>query len=558
MAEPEAPPLSRGKTAVFGLVTLLVPFLAFGLIEVGFRLSSADAPASDPYINISPFSMFTRLELGDEAYYRITHRYGYAKRKTTFPIRKPANGLRIIALGGSACAGWPHQPSETFERYLEQALAAAFPERKIEVINAGAHGFASYRVRRILDEILPLDPDAVIVYSGNNEFLEDREYRQAGRSVVEALSRNLRAVQWLRERLIGPRMELPGEKLREAGMFFLQKAKGEALELRKNPAKFANVKAHYAASMEYMVGEAGKRGVPVLLFTVPVNLGDWLPTVSHSRLEGEPRREWQRFYRLGRRGLLQGEVAEGIPWMRRAIELEPEHAETHFWLGRLLEAEGQTGPALESYKRARDLDYNPFRAHGDFNLTLRRIASERDHVLLVDLEREFERASERGIPGFDLFLDYVHPTKRGNLVIAEAAFRTLVQDGVLPAAPRTVEFRRKDARYGSEGKPYDEWNDLSLQTRLYKIYALNQQHQAAIDKIEHVVRLARGGRIAGDVWKLPAHRKPELEEAYNVLQRYEALRRRDILGLPVDSAERESAKRRLEAFYEERFDFENL
>jgi tetratricopeptide (TPR) repeat protein len=558
MAEPEAPPLSRGKTAVFGLVTLLVPVLAFGLIEAGFRLASAGAAAEDPYINISPFSMFSRLELNDEAYYRITHRYGYAKRKTTFPIRKPANGLRIIALGGSACAGWPHNEPETFERYLEQALAPAFPDRKIEVINAGAHGFASYRLRRIFDEILPLDPDAVILYSGNNEFLEDREYRLVGRRVVDALSRNLRSVQWLRERLSGPRMELPGEKLQDARTFFWKKAKGEALELRKNPAKFADVKAHYAASIEYMVGEAGKRGVPVLLFTVPVNLRDWLPTASHSRLEGEAQREWQRFYHLGQRGLLQGDTDAGIQWMRRAIELEPEHAASHFWLGRLLEKEGQTGPALESYKRARDLDYNPFRAHGDFNLTLRRIASERDHALLVDLEREFERASRRGIPGFDLFLDYVHPTKRGNLVIAEAAFRTLVQDGVLPAGPRTVEFRREDELYGSEGEPYDERNDLKLQTRLYKIYALNQQHQAAIDQIEHVLRLAKAGRADGDVWKLKPAMKPELEQAYNALQRYEALRRRDILGLPVESAERELAKQRLEAFYEERYDFDRL
>lgn len=558
MAEPEAPPLSRGKTAVFGVVTLLVPLLVFGLIEVGFRLSSAGEPASDPYINISPFSMFTRLELNDEAYYRITHRYGYANRKTTFPIRKPDDGLRIIALGGSACAGWPHEPPETFERYLEQALTAAFPDRKVEVINAGAHGFASYRVRRVFDEILPLEPDAVILYGGNNEFLEDREYRHAGRWVVEALSRNLRSVQWLRERLLGPRMELPGQKLREAGTFFEKKAKGEPLELRENPAKFAKVKAHYATSMEYMVGEAGKRGVPVLLFTVPVNLRDWLPTASHSSLEGERQREWERLYRLGRRGLIQGETAEGIQWMRKAIELEPEHAESHFWLGRLLEAEGQTEAALESYKRARDLDYNPFRAHGDFNLTLRRIASERDHVWLVDLEREFERASRRGIPGFDLFLDYVHPTKRGNLVIAKAAFRALVQDGLLPAAPDTVEFQREDEPYGRTGKPYDEWNYLPLQTRLYKIYALNQQHQAAIDKIEHVMRLLKRERTDGGARKVSAFVKAELEEAHNVLQRYVALRRRDILGLPVDPAERERAEQQLEAFYEERYDFEHL
>ena len=555
MSEPEALSLSRGKTMVFRLVAILISVLGLALIEVGFRLFSADAPASDPYVNISPFSIFSRGRLHGQDYYRITHRYGYANRKTTFPVQKPANGIRVIALGGSACASWPHPAEETFDRYLEQALRAAYPDQIVEVINAAAHGFASYRVRRIFDEILPLAPDAVIIYSGNNEFLERREYSLSGRSLAEALSRNLHVVRWLRGRFARPKTELPGEELKDVAMFFWKKAKQEALELREDPAKFAKVKAHYAASIEYMLEEAGKRGIPVLLFTVPVNLRDWLPTVSHSSPEAERRQEWQRWYHLGQRGLLQNEVAEGIQSMRRAIELEPEHAESHFWLGRLLELDGQTDPALASYKRARDLDYNPFRAHGEFNSTLRQIADLHDHVLLVDLASEFERLSERGIPGFDLFLDYVHPNKRGNLAIAKAAFHTLVQDGVLPAAPRTLEFRRRDLPYGPEGKVYDEEADLKLQHRMFRIYALNHQHQAAIDKVEDLVWLATGQRVEGDPANLPLSLRRQLREGYRTLQHYEAVRRRDILGLSVDPTEREAVKREMEAFYDKWYDY---
>ena len=555
---PNSTRLSRRKAILFRAVAVMLPLLVFVLIEVAFRLFSPDGPASDPYINVSPFLMFTTERVNGEEYYRIAHRRGYAERNVAIPVKKPNNGLRIICLGGSACASWPHPPEETFAEYLEQALSVAYPDRDVEVVNAAGHGFASYRVRRVFDQILPLEPDFIILYSGNNEFLEDRGYGPANVSAVDALGRNLRSVQWLRGRLFDNRTNLPGEDLKDVAMHFYRKAQRESLELRKDPAKFARVKDHYAASMEYMVGEAERRGIPLLLFTVPVNLADWLPTVSHSSLEGERYREWERLYYLGRRGLLEGNAAEGIRQMRQAIAMDPEHAESHYWLGRLLEAAGETGPALASYKRARDLDYNPFRAHGDFNATLRRLADERHDAVLVDLEEEFERASERGIPGFDLFLDYVHPNKRGNLLIGEAAFDAVVRHRSAPAAEDTPQFRGSSPPLEGNGAPYDE-QSVELQQMLFSLYAINHQHQAAIDQAEHVARLATGRPADQDAAELLLQpRAPAmLREGHRALERHEAVLRSDILGIPVDPLERDAAQRQFERFYEKWFAYGN-
>jgi len=59
--------------------------------------------------------------------------------------------------------------------------------------------------------------------------------------------------------------------------------------------------------------------------------------------------------------LLEGKYHEGIQVMNQAIAMENEHAESYFWLGRLLEADGQKAAAWGAFSKARDLDYNPFR-----------------------------------------------------------------------------------------------------------------------------------------------------------------------------------------------------
>ena len=43
-------------------------------------------------------------------------------------------------------------------------------------INAGGVSYASYRVARLMNELKQYQPDLFIVYSGQNEFLEERSY----------------------------------------------------------------------------------------------------------------------------------------------------------------------------------------------------------------------------------------------------------------------------------------------------------------------------------------------------------------------------------------------
>src|ERR1019366_2500038 len=442
--EPPNDTLSKRRLWLFRMLAVSFPFVVLLLAEIAFRVIPGLNEDRDPFVNISPVSIFSRTtNLAGEEYYNITHPSIKNGNDAHILVKKPADTIRIFCVGSSACAGWPHPPTETFSTYLQQALEAAYPGKKIEVVNAAAHGFAAYRTRRVLDEVLQMEPDAVIVWEGNNEFLEDRNYDPPSARIV-SLARHLRTFQWLSA--FTSRNKMSGEELKDVAQFFWKKTQQQSLRLREDPVQFAQVQEHFRISFEHMVSQSQRYRVPIVLCTVPVNLHDWLPTVSYNRLSGEQREQWQKLYNQARRCLLEGKYHDGIQAMNQAIAMESKHAESYFWLGRLLEADGQKTAAWEAFSQARDLDYNPFRAISSFNETIRVLARENQHqgAYLLDLDHIFTGASQYAAPGFDLFLDYVHPTKPGNLVAAQNAFELIVRNGVLKDKPATDQFKYHD------------------------------------------------------------------------------------------------------------------
>ncbi len=538
--------LSGRKKLVFRLIAVSVPLVVLVLLELLLRV--VPGTDHDRHLKISPFAIFTTVSVDGQPYYKITHRFAYQQRNISFPIAKPPGTIRLFCLGGSASAGWPHPAQETYSAYLHQALAQAFPEHSIELINASAHGFASYRVRHVFDQVVQLQPDAVIIYSGNNEFLEKREYEPTS-AALDRLADHLRLVRWVRNLRASPKTDLSGDELHEVGAVFMKKVKRESLELRSDPALFKMVKRHYAQSIEYMVRQARQRGVPVLLATVPVNLRDWLPTVSDNRLSAGDMVGWQRLFDLGRRHYLQGNTEAGITSLRQAIKLQPWHAESHFWMARLLATHGRSAEALESYRMAKDLDFNPFRAHSAFNQSLRQIAGRHGNATLVDLENVFSKAADGGVPGFDMFLDYVHPTKRGNLLAAEAVFDALLQDTTLKYRPVNTIFSYHDQLQANSGLPYDEKLDLPLQMRMFGFCCVNHQYSAAIAKAEHIFALIAKRGQTGEPLNVTQSQLDKLKQGHDAFVRYQKVRRQEILGQQVDPGEKKQAKQLLDQFF---------
>lgn len=547
--------LSGPRHTLFRVIVALLAVSPLIACEVLLRYSDVRI-ADDPFLNFGQVdSYFAQKEVDGRPQYQVANREVYRERNTVFPVKKTPQTFRVFCLGGSASAGWPHPQEEIYTRYLQRALEEAYPQRSIEVLNVSAHAYAAYRVRLIFQEVIEFEPDLVVIYSGNNEFLEKRVYGEAS-AWWEPVSRALNRLHLVRRvkgsslgRRLWPANTLLADERQHVAYEQWSKIEQLALELRQNPRQYQQVKNHYAFSIQSMVETARDRKVPVILVSVPVNLRQWHPNVSHQPLQGPTLQTWERLYRSGEGLLVQGDASGAARRLQEAAGLAPFHAETHFALGRALEQAGDYQAALLSYSRARDLDYNPFRAPSDLNQILRQIAGRYDHTSLADAEQAFLAASAPLAPGFDLFLDYVHPTKRGNLLVAKTVYDEIVTRGLLgpTSVGSTTVFSGGSPAIDGNGL-YDEQHDYAMQGVLVRLFVMMHQYESAVEK-------------ARTLWNAPdaldALRRKEdgklVEGVLNVFPDVIKQERALALGAAVDAHLRRQLETRLKAFYRENF-----
>jgi hypothetical protein len=166
-------------------------------------------------------------------------------------------------------------------------------------------------------------------------------------------------------------------------------------------------------------------------------------------------------------------------WLEKACSTAPLNAESYFYMGKAYLGGNDSINALTAFRAARDLDYNPFRAIGDFNSALREIAGQHPGVTLIDIENLMNNYAAGGIPGFDIFLDYVHPTKKGNMLIAHEISKNLVSKKIIGQEPVGKTLTLTDVRALLE-TDYNENRDYNLQVTKFSLFCLTHQYQTAI------------------------------------------------------------------------------
>ena len=162
--------LFRAFAVFLGLSPLL-------LSEITLRMLDWGEPNrhEDPFLGFSAvYPLFVLDETGTRYEISPSRRTFFCPE--SFAAVKPPEEFRIFCLGGSTVQGRPFTTETSFTTWLELSLEAADTTRTWEVVNCGGVSYASYRLVPILEEVLGYEPDLVIIYTGHNEFLEDRSY----------------------------------------------------------------------------------------------------------------------------------------------------------------------------------------------------------------------------------------------------------------------------------------------------------------------------------------------------------------------------------------------
>jgi tetratricopeptide (TPR) repeat protein len=346
---------------------------------------------------------------------------------------KPANGLRVFIFGGSATAGLGFSPNVTFARDLERMLELAHPEREVEVVNLGIVALASKQVRlMVADACRNGDPDLVVVYSGNNEFLEihAEKFASAQGAWISPYRDFLLDTNLYRfvNRAIRGAPRKPSLAEQDFSKEDLRLTQHEIIEqVEMSPSEIAEIVDTYEANIEEMVAVAQQTGTPIIPLTVASNWRwrgredlppDWL-----DELLGEPGQATADRYREARTELSARIESAGL-------------AEQHEWLYRralAAEALGDHAAARDDFRAAMNQDPHLRRALDAMGDRVRAVA-KRAGVPVLDTIELLSASADHGIVGFDEFYDYVHLTPRGALLVAAGIFDVIHEAEILPPA----------------------------------------------------------------------------------------------------------------------------
>ncbi len=472
---PEPPPRQaarrrppRWRKALFQLLaTAAVLVLLEGLLALlGVQPLAAD---SDPYVGFAGhLPLFVETTDADG---RVVMVNAPGKLKVfnaqSFPRDKPAGTFRIVTLGGSTVYGHPFDDKASFSAWLRELLPAADPSHAWEVINCGGISYASYREVVVLQEVLQYQPDLVIVYSGPNEFLEQRTYGDLGQTspLLLALGSSVSrtrifslAREWLHRETPDAAEDTTGgaptdgardgatagaagsatggarPRLAAEVTTLLERPAGLSLYHRDDVLR-AQVLEHFRFNLQRMADLCRAAGTRLLYVTPASELRDCapfksehspgLPAADASLVDDELARA---------RTLAVTDPPAALALLQSAVARDPRYALAWYRLGEAQYAAGDFAAARASLERARDEDVCPLRPLGEMRDIVREVAAANgapahDFVALVD--DECERRLHHRLPGHEQFLDHVHLDADGYGLLGRALFDRLVADGIV-------------------------------------------------------------------------------------------------------------------------------
>lgn len=402
--------------AWFYAVPILIPIIFLLLLEGGLRLFHYGKDI-ETFITISqdypdllfmnpdvPLRYFSNISTAPSV---IPDGFQKAKKDSTF---------RIFVLGESSTAGWPYAPNASFSRHIKRKLALLYPQYKIEVINLGITAVNTYTMRDLLPDVLKEKPDLLIFYNGHNEY-----YGALGSGSSESIGKSRFLINLMLKLQRFKTFELVknvikyfsgifhGSKDSQAGdsnETLMGRMVGESL-ITFNSDTYNSGLKQFEGNMRDMLEMAKNANVPVILGTLASNLKDQSPFISVQEAGLE---RADKVYNAAREYLSKKDYAK----------------------------------AKELFLKARDLDALRFRAPGEINKIITKLARE-FNCPVAPVEDDFEKSSPEGITGNNLMVDHLHPNINGYRLMGESYFRTMKNYSLLPKGNPAISEKSADS-----------------------------------------------------------------------------------------------------------------
>ena len=402
------------------LLALGAPLLLLAAAEGALRLAQAGFPGQ-PWLEDRIQGQRVLRDNPFFAYRFVPPPMARTPFATRVPHPKPSGALRVVVLGESAALGDP-MPEFGPPRILEKLLRLRHPGRPVEVVNGAITAINSHIIREMARELPTLQPDVVILYAGNNEVIGPY-----GPGTVYSGFAHSDA--FVRLGLLASRLRLVQLARFAVAAFFEGRIRTEFDGLAMfvgNPVagddpRLAAVRRRFDRNLRAIVRSAQAAGAHVVLCTVAVNRSDCPPTLSRNRtdLTERERQRWQAAFDAGGAALARRDSPAALDAFREAAAIDDSHAALRWRLGQALVQIGRPADADSEFRAACELDAFRYRADDALNRIARNLAeSHRPAIALLDADALFSAHS--GASDSDLFVDHVHFSLQGAILLAEA------------------------------------------------------------------------------------------------------------------------------------------
>jgi len=392
------------KLLLFKVVAILFPFVLLFLLEVGLRIF-------DYGHNTALFVKYSKDDHFMQMNYYASDKFfsdtiNATKGNTElFAINKAPNTFRIFVLGESTTIGYPYFHNGSFHRWLQYRLEQMYPDKNFEIINLSLTAVNSYTVLDFGKQLAQYQPDAVLIYTGHNEYygalgIGSTSYISSNRFLVQTLLklRELKLTQLLNNTMKKIVDVFSSKKIDDRET--LMKRMAARQEIAYGSKDYQAGIDQFDKNMAELCSLFNEEKTPVFLSTVVSNEKDLPPFIS----DGNGPNSASHYYKAGQRAYDKGDFVT----------------------------------AKQNYDKACDLDELRFRAPDEINDIIKKLSNEYQYVHLVDTKKLFEQYSPHGIIGSETILEHVHPNLYGYAIMSEAFYQAFIKQHLINDTPQKV------------------------------------------------------------------------------------------------------------------------
>jgi len=382
------------KIIAFKITAVLLPVLLLILLEAGLCIFGY---GHDVRLFVEDKDNNGYLVMNQYA----SERYFSTKENATIGVfesfrkKKAAGTFRIFVLGESTTLGFPYMGSASFDRWLFYRLMHTFPDREFEIVNVSLTAVNSYTVLGFAKEIVNYEPDAVMIYCGQNEYygaLGVGSTSQLGgnRAIIQSVLflRSFRLVQLLENSYAGIIKLMKGQTI-DTGET-LMKRMAARQEIPFHSDLYYKGVEQFKINMEDVCDLLSKKRIPVFISNLVSSEKDLKPFIS-SKKDSTLSAGYQ--YDLANNALKNGNYVS----------------------------------AKKLFVLAKELDMLRFRAPEALNTIIAGLPQHYQGVYMVDTKKLFEDYSPNGIIGNETLLEHVHPNLFGYSLLSDAFYQSLKQ-----------------------------------------------------------------------------------------------------------------------------------